>query len=128
MAKISQSFCSLPLLCLSTISTTAVSSSRPLVKKKLPKLLSKTHETPWSPELPVDLARRGTWEEVCLLLCGEQLGKNPRDSVAYLDIIINSWHSHILKTPGQLHLSTLLRSQFNKIFEHDVVKGKVFRT
>ena len=33
MAKISQSFCSLPLLCLSTISTTTVSSSRPLVKK-----------------------------------------------------------------------------------------------
>ena len=97
-------------------------------KKKFQKLLSKTHETPWSPELLVDLARRGTWEEVCLLLCGEQLGKNPGHSVAYLDVIINSWHWHILETPGQLHFSTLLRSQFNKIFEHDVVKGKVFRT
>ena len=113
MAKISQSFCSLPLLCLSTISTTTVSSSRPLVKKKLPKLLAKTHGTPWSPELPVDLARRGTWEEVCLLLCGEQLGKNPGDSVAYLDIIINSWHLHILKTIAFLDALASLDSKLS---------------
>ena len=95
-------------------------------KKKFQKLLSKTHETPWSPELPVDLARRGTWEEVCLLLCGEQLGKNPGDSVAYLDIIINSWHLHILKTTGQLHFSTLLRSQFTRYLNMMSPKEKSF--